>query len=790
MDRIKEASNIIKALNEFKVKKISEPEFIIKVCGYFDRIKNFDLTASEKKFLKYISNMCGIPHYYDLLFDKFGHDDNVTSYNLDTLSANIYESTLHIDENVKIHEYQKRVLNKFCLGKENRFFLSATTSFGKTFLIYEIIKKMEYKNIVLIFPTIALLSENYEKLVLSPMYSYFKDNFSIHTLSDMNEVSECNIFIFTPERYLSFIDKQKDVNLDFVFVDEIYKIDNEFMIDAENVENERDTAYRVALQSLLKKCHDIFLVGPYIDFPSKSNVDVNQSFNIFLEKNRFEIIDYNKYEIVNKNHLIIENKKINIDPDLTIDLKGFSSENKKARVRKIIKDIRKVNENVIIYTKGPGFAENYAKGIIEEENEIKLNEELVSFIRHLSNSYKYSDWIIIKALKQKIGIHHGLVPKYIQKEIVDFFNKGYLDVLVSTTTITEGVNTSAKNLLVLNSTKGNKDLKKFDAKNVAGRAGRFLYHYSGRVLILDKKFNEILNSKTDDIKHKNFDSTSIKNEVDYFITDDDYLNSIDMAEREKILLEQKKRNIPDEIMSMYKVISYSDKFLLYDNIALLSSEQHLMINKLISMLNKGILIDYDGLKIVFELIKPIVKNNDLFFLLNNESELKKGTNAGKSYCTLVYSLSAYLSEGFGGIVSYYLKKNKTVKTDGDGNKILEKHTVDEAIRLSSKFIFSTLKYQLVKYLGVFNVMYKYYISTSGSIIFSDVNGIEKLLVKLEYNAISEKGRLASDYGVPSKIIEFYDNGEPKKGTQGFDDYEKSKFFLIESILYGNAKFSK
>ncbi|HEC8326890.1 TPA: DEAD/DEAH box helicase family protein [Providencia rettgeri] len=790
MDRIKEASYIIKAINDFKNKKISEPDFISEVCGYFDKVKKLDLTISDMKFLKYISNLCGVPHYYDLLFSKFGQVNGFVSYNLDTLSANIYESTLHIDENIKIHEYQKRVLSKFTVGRENRFFLSATTSFGKTFLIYEVIKKMGYKNIVLIFPTIALLSENYERLVLSSMYSYFKDNFSIHTLSDMNKISERNIFIFTPERYLSFIDKQKEVNLDFVFVDEIYKIDNEFMIDATNVENERDTAYRVALQSLLAKCQDIFLVGPYIDFPSKFNIDANQSFNIFLEKKRFELIDYNKYEIVNKKHLVIENKKNRIDSELTIDLKGFSGLKRNAKISKIVKDIRKINENVILYSKGPGFAESYAKGIIENGNEIKLNEELNLFISHLSNSYKYSDWIIIKALKQKVGIHHGLVPKYIQKEIVDFFNKGYLDVLVSTTTITEGVNTSAKNLLVLNSTKGNKDLKKFDAKNVAGRAGRFLYHYSGRVLILDKKFNEILNSDNDDIKHKNFDSTSVKNEVDYFITDDDYLNSTDIAERERILLEQKERNIPDEIMSMYKVISHSDKFILHDNILLLSPEKHLMINKLISMINKGVSIDYDGLQVVFEVIKPIVKNNDLFFLLDNETKLKKGINAGKYYCTLVYSLSAYLSEGFGGVVSYYLKRNKKIKKDEFGNEVLEKYTIDEAIRLSSKFIFSTLKYQLVKYLGVFNVMYKYYRSITENINFSDVFGIEKLLVKLEYNAISEKGRLASDYGVPSKIIEFYDNGESKKGIRDFDDYEKTKFLLIESILSENIKFSK
>ena len=35
--------------------------------------------------------------------------------------------------------------------------------------------------------------------------------------------------------------------------------------------------------------------------------------------------------------------------------------------------------------------------------------------------------------------------------------------------------------------------------------------------------------------------------------------------------------------------------------------------------------------------------------------------------------------------------------------------------------------------------------------FEDVTGIDKLLIKLEYNAFSEEARIASDYGVPQKI---------------------------------------
>lgn len=777
MDRVTEAAIIIKTLNEYQGGKIDEPYFISKVCNYFDKIKDLNLSSSDMKFLRYLSNICGVPHYYDLLIKKFGHEDNITDFDLNTLSASIYESTLHIDKNIKVHKYQKQVLDKFKKNHLNRFFLSATTSFGKTFLIYEVIKNFDYKNVVLIFPTIALLSENYEKLMLLSEYKYFNDNFSIHTLSDITNIKDKNIFIFTPERYLSFIDKNKDLKFDFVFVDEIYKIDNEFMIDSLNIENERDTAYRVALQDILVKCKDILLVGPYIQFPKKDDTNANQSFNNFLTHNEFIIVDFNNYEMVNKSNTLIGNRKIFIDEGLTIDLKGYSGKRIEERIAKIVSDIRSVNENVILYSRGPGSAERYAKSIINKNSNYKLSTRLSLFISHLVKSYKYKNWVVIESLREKIGIHHGLVPKYIQKEIIDLFNNGDIDILISTTTITEGVNTSAKNLLVLNSTKGNKILKKFDAKNVAGRAGRFLHHYSGRVLVLDKKFNEIINGDDDEIKHKNFDQNSNKNEIDYFITDESFLNDSDKLNRDAILLELEKRGIPDNIIGMYKVISYSDKLKVFDGICDISNDEIKKINKLISLLNYNLSVDFDGLKVIFKIIKPIISNKDLIFLIENEAMIKKGVNIGKSYSLLIYLLSFYLKDGFIGSVEYNLKRN--------GSN--EKYTIDNAIRETSKFVFNTLKYQLVKYLGVFNVMYKYFCVTKNKGVFSEITGIDKLLVKLEYNAVSEKGRLASDYGVPNKVIEYYDDGEIEGFVGNFDKYEYEKFKLVESILNKNLK---
>ncbi|MCB4758074.1 MAG: DEAD/DEAH box helicase family protein [Sulfurovum sp.] len=770
MDRVQKTSSVIKQLNNLFEGKIKDYEFINVVCSYFDIIKEDKLSPSDLKFLKYISNIAGVPHYYDLLFSKFNHDESFNKYDLNTVSSIIYESTLYIDENIKIHRYQKKILNKYRQGKQNRFFLSASTSFGKTFLIYEIIKKMNYKNIVLIFPTIALLSENYERIMTDDKYQYFHDNFSIHTLSEVNEddVSENNIYIYTPERYLSFIDKNSNIDIDFIFVDEIYKVDNEYIIDNISKENERDTAYRIALFHILSNTKDILLVGPYIEFPNSNDPSINQSFNIFLKENSFEIINYNKFEIVNKSYHIINGSKQFKCDSLIIDLSGFSKKNKGEKLAKIVDDIRSVNENAIFYTRGAGSAEKIAKNIIENSlSSQEVNQNLEKFIIHLEKRFNLEDWILIKSLKNKIGIHHGLVPKYIQKEIINLFNNGELDFLISTTTITEGVNTSAKNLIIDSIKKGDKDLKTFDAKNIAGRAGRFLHHYSGRVLILKKEFEEVLNGIDNAITHKNYDKYSPKDEIDLFITDEEYLNKDNKSERQKIKEEQEKRNIPDKIMQMYKVISHSDKIELYDRLVKLSESSPKQYREMQTYINKlgGFLyIDYRGFQIISHIFKPIVTNDNLKQLM--EREIK---NQYKKSSLLTNLLYFYFKDGFMGSVKYKIEKQ---------NK-----STDDAMKESAQFTFNTLKYQLVKYLGVFNIMYKFLESQKKEIPFDDIHGIERLLMKLEYNAISEKGRLASDYGVPNKIIEYYDNEENRDTIRKqFDAYEEEKFKNIEAIL--------
>ena len=80
---------------------------------------------------------------------------------------------------------------------------------------------------MLVFPAISLLSENYTRLCELDAFS----EYAIHSLSEEEfDPEEKNIFIFTPERFLSFMDSHQNIRFDFAFIDEVYKIDNSFII--------------------------------------------------------------------------------------------------------------------------------------------------------------------------------------------------------------------------------------------------------------------------------------------------------------------------------------------------------------------------------------------------------------------------------------------------------------------------------------------------------------------------------------------------------------------------------
>lgn len=738
-------------------------KLIKELCDFFDNIKDFSLNQSQLKFLYKMSNIVGIPQYFDMLCKYKNNEIAIHDIDLYTFMNTLFNCTLYISDETALHLYQKQVIDKFIAEKQNRYFLTAPTSFGKTFIVAEIIKKMHYNNIVLIFPTLSLLSENYANILKNEAFSEYK----IHTLSNFTlEESVKNIWIYTPERFMTMTDKFNNLNFDFVFMDEVYKIDNTFLLDSETIgENERDISYRIALNLTCKKSRDFLLAGPYINVPDMS---FESSINNFFNDNGVKYLNYNNIEIVDKEILTIkQNNVYNIDK-ITIPI---TNQDKNKRLVKVIKELNIDNSNSIIYVNARYIAETTARQIAKNRDyltpkSIKLlanvsdenQNDFMRFVTHLANQFSI-EWVIVDCLRKRVGIHHGYVPKYVQKEIIRFFNLGILDCIVSTTTITEGVNTSAKNMIVMSDKKGDKPLKKFDAQNIAGRAGRFIYHYKGRVVSIDNDFQNILEEEGGYLNHADYDKGKDKNEIDILISEDKYLTSNDKKTKHELLTEAKSLGINNDIIEQFKSVPLKDKIVLFKSLRNISDVELLTIKNLIQeqYMNK---LNWDGFETVLRFIYPIINNDSLKRLIDCK------TGPLQKYCALTVKVHSYITEGFKGIYQYELQN---------------KSNADAAIRKTAELSFNLFRYHLVKYLGIFDLIYRYQRAETLNKLPDDIYGISIILQLLEYGAKSPEGKIISDYGVPFNVLHYIDS-QHSFSIDNLDKYELEKLSDIKKLF--------
>ena len=430
---------------------------------------------------------------------------------------NYYSSKLF--PNNLIDKKQKEIIDTFNSLPQKRLVVSAPTSFGKTFILREILftPRYRYKNMLLVFPTVALLNEN--TLVINDFVKRLNLDYSVINNVYANvSLNDRNIFILTPERTLKLLADHDDLSLDFFFFDEVYKIDEDYQRDENSSDVSEDTlneysvtqisksramAFRIALYLLSKRVNEYYIAGPYLNLEH-----VKEGFQRYIDNNRIskKQIDFEptlriKVEAWGKRGREIDPFKGQVDINF-----NFQKNNATEKVKGIIDYLKeKKLGQAIIYCSVPKYTMNYARSLISGLDNINLGmiEKHSDFIEHLKRRYgvrlRYDNeiintseyWSLIKILSAGYGIHHGKLPKYVQREILKIFNEGDVDYLFCTSTIIEGVNTNAKNVVIINNALGKSPMTAFALKNIRGRAGRYYHHFIGRVFYTKKQQNDI-----------------------------------------------------------------------------------------------------------------------------------------------------------------------------------------------------------------------------------------------------------------------------------------------------------
>lgn len=665
-------------------------------------------SKNEQDYNQCLSAICHIANYNssDRMVQQLLHDcivksrvflyDNLLEKNnenylpdispQDHILRNFYTSQ---KTNTTLTKPQKEIFDTF--QKNKRLVVSAPTSFGKTRIVREIILHNNYKNIAFIMPTVSLLSEQYQEL---------RKSIEGYTISKSSKVKidehKSYILVLTPERMSAFFEENPDFKIDFFVMDEIYKVD--YKLDDDRFRIFSDILYRLA-----KTDSDFYLAGPYISNFSKN---FREKFNVELKKYSTEIVQKDIYALDNnKNKGVhsVENGSIRIIGDKFKNLLRLVTE-------------ESIDGKFLIYRYQKHLVEEIAKKFLDTWPVKPHNQELIDY---LSNSVS-PNWDLISCIKRGIAFHHGAMPRHIQDLIIDEFNDNSehgLNYLFCTTSLTEGINSAAKNVVIYDKKIGSGDpLKTLDRKNIEGRAGRFMQHFIGRVF---------------DLEAQDDDDGETSVEIEYLDNDNAALET---------LIQLEKDDVP---RSKIDILESYNNFL-----------SDLRIDPLIIKENRFVKIDGQ-----INLIQHLRESNNIDNYYFNEKLPTKDCLGNILSCCYEYLFTDHdkgrnFNNEVGksiliGLTKYYIYYSPSFKDLLTSDTVQRARNNDNSrIRYVFDLMSKYFEFAWPKYLKTFTNIYNFVASWKNQPLIS----LDMVIAKLEYGTTENHEIILRDSGLPNEIV--------------------------------------
>ena len=371
------------------------------------------------------------------------------------IESSIYNSfsLSYLDDSISLHPEQVKILR--LMHENNALIVSAPTSFGKTFCIFEYISFNQPHTVILVVPTLALIDEYIKKIVriYSDKFAEYKIYTNIDPDKDYKLDDNKTLFIVTHDRIVS--NKVYDLfeNIDLLVIDEVYKLETD-------EHDDRVLILNMAYYYLAKKATKYVLLAPFI----KSIEKVEK-----LDKKPF--FHHSNYSpVVNR---VIEKPIIDEGDRFAQALQILEEE--------------LPNEKTLVYIPTPRNMVNFVDYVTVNTTtyfSVK-NNDMDNFLEWAADEI-HDEWYLIKAIENGYLIHNGQLPLGIRLLLLSTFdddNSGY-DKLICSSTLLEGVNTSAKNIIITRPSRksdtANMDLfTAFDFFNLVGRTGRLNKHLIG-----------------------------------------------------------------------------------------------------------------------------------------------------------------------------------------------------------------------------------------------------------------------------------------------------------------------
>jgi len=582
------------------------------------------------------------------------------------------------------HEEQKMLSD--LLKSDKNVIVSAPTSFGKSLLIEELVACKKYKNIVVIQPTLALLDETRKKLLR------YKDTYKIIVRTSQRPSEEKgNVFLLTAERVMEYKNLPK---IEFLILDEFYKLSTKR-------DDERSDTLNNAFYKLLNEHNcKFYLLGPNIDSISTG---FTERYNAEFFKTNYNLVDVE----------VIDMYKIH---GTYFGERGNKKEYKETILFKLLlNDL--ANQQTIIYCSSPIRVRFLSKKFGEylKAHGVALEDKSLPMVDWIKENIN-KNWSLVDCLNYGIGIHDGTLPKHLNASTIDYFNSGKLNYLFCTTTIIEGVNTSAKNIVFFDHTKGNRKLIDFfDYSNIKGRAGRLMVHFTGRLYDFNPKIS-----------------------AEPIIVDIPFFEQNPVAD--EVLIHLEKNHVKNKETIQYKKIEN------------LSEDEKILFRKNgVSVWGQKKILDYldENIDQVYELIKwnGYPNNKQLTFLINlcwdnllKEGEAERPLNRK----WLTYLVFNYRREkGIVSLINSRIKYNQKPDQTKKKNEI-----IDEAIKFAFQIQRHWLHYKVPKWIGVMNELQKFVCNKHNL----DSGEYTYYANQIENDFVGENLSILLEYGVPVSAV--------------------------------------
>lgn len=402
------------------------------------------------RFLDSCSDLQGSQPVVDSLCIHFGLFPYLSTIHssLSTSEALAYEFhrpavELH-NERFVFHSEQARIFHKLLDGED--VILSAPTSFGKSIILDAVVASRKWNNIVVIVPTVALIDEVRRRMVK------FSDQYNIIT-HPSQRYEKRNIYVLTQERFLEL---QNGWQVDIFMIDEFYKLCSYDSGD------QRMSLLNIAWKRLRDTGAQYYLTGPNID-RFEDGLDAGFRRKLYVSNFKTVAVD-------------VQDRSIVSDVNRISDMNSYWDD---------------IDGSTLIFVSAPKRAEEVAIKV----SDFSTLKKPCSFAREVANwiaNNFHLDWSVVTALQNGVGVHTGPMPRSIQRIMIRLFAEERISTLVCTSTLIEGVNTSAKNVIIYDKKINRKPIDYFTFSNVRGRAGRMAHHYLGRVITYMAPPNEEL----------------------------------------------------------------------------------------------------------------------------------------------------------------------------------------------------------------------------------------------------------------------------------------------------------